>query len=128
MTRRAGSLAASFRFASTGVRFLFATQRNARIQGAAGVAALALAAILRLPRVEWAILVLTIAFVLVLEGVNTALETLVDLVTLDYHPLAKQTKDLAAGAVWLAALAAVAVGALLFLPRLWALALGAPGP
>ena len=121
MTRRAGSLASSFRFASHGLRLLFGGQRNARIQAAAGALALALAAGLRLPPGEWAILVVMIALVLALEGVNSALEALVDLVTLEYHPLAKQTKDLAAGAVWLAALASLAVAALLFVPRLWVL-------
>lgn len=127
MTRRAGPLGASFRFASLGLRHLFLTQRNARIQAALGVVALALAAVLRLSWVEWAILVLTIALVLALEGVNTAIEAVVDLVTLEEHPLAKEAKDLAAGAVWLAALASLAVGALLFLPRLWAIALVVAG-
>jgi len=124
MTRRGGSLASSFRYASAGLRLFFATQRNARIQAALGGVALALAAALRLSRVEWAVLVLVIALVLILEAVNTALEALVDLATAEYHPLAKQAKDLAAGAVWLASLAALAVGALLFGPRLWALAAG----
>jgi len=124
MTRRGGSLASSFRYASAGLRLFFATQRNARIQAALGGVALALAAAVRLSRVEWAVLVLVIALVLILEAVNTALEVLVDLATAEYHPLAKQAKDLAAGAVWLASLAALAVGALLFGPRLWALAAG----
>ena len=124
MTRRGGSLASSFRYASAGLRLFFATQRNARIQAALGGVALALAAAVRLSRVEWAVLVLVIALVLILEAVNTALEALVDLATAEYHPLAKQAKDLAAGAVWLASLAALAVGALLFGPRLWALAAG----
>ena len=124
MTRRGGSLASSFRYASAGLRLFFATQRNARIQAAPGGVALALAAAVRLSRVEWAVLVLVIALVLILEAVNTALEVLVDLATAEYHPLAKQAKDLAAGAVWLASLAALAVGALLFGPRLWALTAG----
>ena len=124
MTRRGGSLASSFRYASAGLRLFFATQRNARIQAALGGVARALAAAVRLSRVEWAVLVLVIALVLILEAVNTALEALVDLATAEYHPLAKQAKDLAAGAVWLASLAALAVGALLFGPRLWALTAG----
>jgi diacylglycerol kinase len=124
MTRRAATLAASFRYASAGLRYFFATQRNARIQAAAGAGALVLAALLRLPPDDLAILVSVIALVLVLETVNTALEALVDLVTQEYHPLAKQAKDLAAGAVWLAALASLAVGALLFVPRLWPLVRG----
>ncbi len=121
MTRRAGTLFASFRFATAGLRYLLSSQRNAQVQAAAGVAALTLAAILRISRVEWAILTLTIALVLVLEALNSAIEATVDLVTSEYHPLAKIAKDVAAGAVWLMALASVAIGAILFLPRLLAL-------
>lgn len=124
MTHRATPLLASFRYATVGLRTLFATGRNARIQAGAGLLAVALAAVLGLPRVEWAILLLTIAAVLSLEAVNSAIEAVVDLVTLEEHPLAKQAKDLAAGAVWLMALVSVAVGALLFVPRLAVLATG----
>ena len=127
MTRRATSLADSFRYASAGVRLLFATQRNARLQALAAVAAFVLAGALRVSAVEWAVLLTMSALVLVLETINTALEAVVDLVTTDYHPLAKQAKDLSAGAVWLAALASLGVGALLFVPRLWVLAAPAGG-
>ena len=124
MTHRATPLLASFRYATAGLRTLLATGRNARIQVGAGLLAVALAAVLGLSRIEWAVLALTIAAVLSLEAVNSAIEAVVDLVTLEEHPLAKQAKDLAAGAVWLMALISVAVGALLFVPRLAALATG----
>lgn len=125
MTQRATTpFLASFRHATAGLGLLFVGGRNARVQGAAGAAAIALAAFLRISRVEWAILLLTIAAVLALEAVNSAIESAVDLATLELHPLAKQAKDLAAGAVWLMALASVAIGALLFLPRLLALLAG----
>lgn len=115
---------ASFRYATAGIRTLFVNTRNARVQACAGLMAVVLAALLRISRVEWALLLLTIAAVLALEAVNSAIEATVDLVTLEYHPLAKRAKDLAAGAVWLMALMSVAIGALLFLPRLAALATG----
>lgn len=118
MTHSAAAFFASFRYATAGVRLLFLRQRSARVQAVLGVVALALGAFLRLSRLDWAILVLTIALVLALEGVNTALEAVVDLVTTEYQPLAKAAKDLAAGAVWLSALAAIAIGALLFGPPL----------
>lgn len=110
----------SFVHATNGLR-LALRGRNARVQAAAGLVALALGGLLRISRVEWALLVLTIALVLALETANTAIEAVVDLATREYHPLAKRAKDLAAGAVWLAALASLVVGALIFLPRLWAL-------
>lgn len=66
---------------------------------------------------EWAMLLLAATLVLALEMVNTALEAVVDLVTPDYHPLAKIAKDVAAGAVLLACLAAGGVGFFLFIWR-----------
>jgi undecaprenol kinase len=53
--------------------------------------------------------------------VNSAIEATVDLVTREYHPLAKIAKDVAAGAVWLMAIASVVIGAIIFLPPLLAL-------
>ena len=120
---RVGAFLRSFVHATDGLR-LSLRERNALVQAAAGLAALALGGILRISRLEWALLLLTIALVLALETVNSAIEAAVDLVTPDYHPLAKRAKDLAAGAVWLAALASVAIGALIFLPRLWQLVVG----
>jgi len=124
VTRRAGPLLDSFRYASAGLRYLFTTQRNARIQAGVGGIALLLGATLRISRTEWAILVLLIALVLVLEALNSAIEATVNLVTSEYHPLAKIAKDVAAGAVWLLALASVVIGAIIFLPRLLALVMG----
>ncbi|HEY8601538.1 MAG TPA: diacylglycerol kinase family protein [Thermomicrobiales bacterium] len=121
MTQRAESLFASFRYATAGLRYLLVSQRNARVQSGIGVVALALAAILRVSRVEWAIITLLIALVLTLEALNSAIEATVDLVTSDYHPLAKIAKDVAAGAVWLMAIASAVIGAIIFLPPLLAL-------
>ena len=71
--------------------------------------------------VEWALLGLVVAMVLALEAVNTAVEAVVDLVSPDYHPLAKIAKDAAAGAMIFAVLGSIAVAATIFGPRLWAL-------
>jgi diacylglycerol kinase len=110
----------SFRFAFAGLGFLLRTQRNARIHVAVGAIACALAAWLRVSRVEWAVLVFTIALVLILEGLNTAVEAAIDLASPEIHPLAKAAKDLAAGMVLIAAIASVAVGLLILGPPLWA--------
>jgi undecaprenol kinase len=75
---------------------------------------------LKLTQCEWAIICLTIGFVFVAEMFNTVLEAVTDLVTEEYHPLAKQAKDVAAGAVLLAAIIAVAVGLLVLGPPLLA--------
>jgi diacylglycerol kinase (ATP) len=116
---RAASRAASFGYAFRGIGYLLATQRNAQIHCALAALALGLGAAFGIERAEWATLILTIALVLAAEGVNTAVEATVDLASPDYHPLARTAKDVAAGTVLLAAVAAVAVGAVIFLPRLW---------
>lgn len=110
----------SFYFAFAGLWFLLRTQRNARIELSIGVAACVLAGWLGIHRTEWAVLIFTIALVLILEGLNTAVELCVDLAMPDRHPLAKHAKDLAAGMVLIAALASVAVGLLILGPPLWA--------
>jgi diacylglycerol kinase (ATP) len=120
---RAGSVAASFRYAFAGLRYLLWTQRNAKIHSAIGLVAIVLGFLLGLDRYEWLTLTLTIAIVLAAEGVNTAIEAAVDLASPNYHPLAKIAKDVGAGTVLLTALAAVIVGLLLFLPHLLPLVL-----
>jgi diacylglycerol kinase len=98
---------------------LFRTQRNARIHAVIAAAVCALAAWLRINRAEWAIIVLTIAAVLVLEGLNTAIEAAVDLASPAYHDLAKTAKDVAAAMVLMAAMSSVIVGLLVLGPPLW---------
>src|ERR687896_49483 len=107
-------LTRSFGFAFAGLWFLLRTQRNAQIHVIIGAIACGLGAWLRISRVEWAVLVFTIALVLILEGLNTAVEAAIDLASPDIHPLAKAAKDLAAGMVLIAATASVAVGLLIF--------------
>lgn len=68
---------------------------------------------------EWRWIALCIALVFAVELVNTAIETVVDLATPDYHPLAKKAKDAAAGAVLIAAIFAAVVGISIFFPKLW---------
>ena len=109
----------SFVFAFEGLAYLFRTQRNARIHALVAVIAYALGAWLRISRVEWAVIVLMTAIVVILEGLNTAIEATVDLASPQTHPLAKIAKDVAAGTVLIAAFAAVAVGLLIFGPPLW---------
>jgi diacylglycerol kinase len=75
----------------------------------------------RVSAVEWALLALTIGMVFSTEMINTVAELAVDLLIQRHHPQAKIAKDVGAGAVLLAALAAVGVGAAIFGPRLWAL-------
>ena len=119
-SRRAISRLASFRHAFAGWWYVLRSQRNAWIHAVASIAVFALALWLGLGRVEWSILLLTVALVWVAEFVNTSVEAVVDLLSPDIHPLAKVAKDVAAAAVLIAALAAVVIGLLILGPPLWA--------
>ncbi|KAB7708734.1 diacylglycerol kinase family protein [Bacillus aerolatus] len=111
---------ASFRFALNGLR-LAAKEPNFRFH-LASAAAVAMAGFwLSLTRTEWLFILIMIFGVMALEVVNTAIEKTVDLVTEDLHPLAKEAKDLAAGAVLLFSCLALLTGAIIFLPKVWRL-------
>lgn len=111
----------SFGHAIDGLWHLIRTQRNFRIHLALAVLVALLATLLRFTAQEWAVLALTVALVLALEGLNTGIEIAVTLASPERRPEAKAAKDIAAGMVLLAALAALIVGALLFTPHLQAL-------
>ena len=108
----------SFVYAVDGVAYILRTQRNARIELAIGIAAVALALWLGLSPLEWAVLAITIALVLALEWINTSLELAVSLASPDRHPSAKAAKDVAAACVLLGAITSIVVGLLLLGPRL----------
>lgn len=111
----------SFGYAIEGLAYLVRTQRNFRIHLLLALAAGASGLVARLNAVEWAVLALTIALVVMAEGLNTGIELAVSLASPELRPEAKAAKDIAAGMVLLAAIAAVAVGLALFAPRLFAL-------
>lgn len=111
---------ASFRHAFRGCWHVLRTQRNAQIHATAALLVLAVCAWLSIPTRDWAVVLLTIAMVLALEFVNTAIEAAVDLVSPDHHELAKVSKDVGAGAVLVASFAAVLIGILILGPPLYA--------
>ena len=114
----APDLTSSFRFAWQGIIYAFVTQRNFRIHTAMTCVALALSFYLKVSTVEMAMISLTCAMVMVLELINTALESVVDLtVEQNYHELAKIAKDCAAGAVLISALASLLVAGFILLPH-----------
>lgn len=120
------NLLESFRYAFAGLAYALRTQRNTRIHLTIAVGVVALGLWLKISLTQWAVLALTIGFVLVGEMLNTVAETLVDLVSPGYHPLAKVVKDVTAGAVLLTAIVSVAVGLLVLGPPLWARLSGNP--
>lgn len=110
------SLFKSFFCAFSGIYITVLTERNFRIHLLAAVIVSFLGFYFKINRIEWIILVISIALVMAMEMVNTAIEAIVDLVSPNYHPLAKIAKDVAAGCVLVTAIAAVIVGVLLFYP------------
>ena len=108
----------SFGFAGAGIVALIQTQPNARVHVAVGTLAAWLAYVLALSPLECAVLALTMGLVLVSEAINSAIEAAVDLASPAIHPIARQAKDMAAGAVLLSAVTALIVGLVLFGPRL----------
>src|SRR3970040_2095192 len=116
MTRRhrTPSLFRSFNNATEGIVHAVRTQRNLWIHFAVAVAVLVAAIGFGATKLELAVLLLAITFVLVAELVNTAVEATVDVASTSFDPMAKLAKDIAAGAVLIATLNAVAVGYLVF--------------
>ncbi len=116
--RGAPSLLESFNFAFEGIIHVLRTQRNMRIHFAIAVAVLVAAVALGVSRIELIALMLAIAFVLISEMINTAIEGAVDVSTTSFDPNAKLAKDIAAAAVLIATVNAVAVGYLVFSDQL----------
>ena len=108
------SLRHSFGHAWRGFAHAFHTQRNLRIHLAAALAVYAVGLGLKVSAFELAVLTLAMAIVVVTEVLNTVVEVVVDSFTDHYHPSAKIAKDVAAGAVLVAAILAVLVGILVF--------------
>lgn len=116
--------ARSFGYAFGGIAFVLRTQHNAWIHAAISIGVVVLAAWLEVSLLEWAILVLAMLAVWIAEFVNTAVEATVDLITEDRQPLAEVAKDVAAGAVLLAAAGSVIIGLLVLGPPLWSRVVG----
>ncbi|WP_262383935.1 diacylglycerol kinase family protein [Hymenobacter lutimineralis] len=113
--------AASFGYAFRGVAAAMRTEVHLQFHAVATVVVLGLGWYFELTRGEWALVALAVGLVWSLELVNTAIEAVVNLVSPEYHPLAGRAKDVAAGAVLVGAVAALAVGLLVFGPRIGAL-------
>ena len=112
--RPAPTRASSFGFAFRGLKALVTQEPNARIHLLATVVALALGLALGLAPLEWCAVALAIALVWLAEAMNTAIETLCDLVHPEHHPLVSRAKDVAAAGVLCAAIGAAAIGGFVF--------------
>jgi diacylglycerol kinase (ATP) len=116
--REATGLVNSFNYAFEGIIYVVRTQRNMRIHFLVALAVLPLGVLLGVTRIEMLALILAVAFVLLMEMANTALEMTIDVATPAFDPRARAAKDIAAGMVLVSAVTALFVGYLVFAPRL----------
>lgn len=112
--------AQSFTHASRGIWIFLKSTHNAWIHITLLACATALGFYFRIAQMEWLALVLTFGLVLATEAINTAIEFDINLTSPEYHPVARDTKDVAAGAVLISAIAAIIVGLIIFAPRILA--------
>jgi undecaprenol kinase len=108
----------SFSYAVNGIRTAILSERNMRIHMIISIIVIGCSFFFSLSFVEWIVVVLTIGGMIALELVNSAIERVVDMITKEYHPLAEQAKDIAAGAVFVYAITAIIIGIVIFLPKI----------
>ncbi len=113
---RIGERIQSFRYAWNGIRDLVRSQPNARLHLVSTVLVISLGLWKEVTPTEWCLLTLALGQVWAAEALNTAVEYLADAVTLEQNPLIGRAKDVAAGAVLIAATSSAVIGVIVFLP------------
>lgn len=108
----------SFVYAFNGIKHLVGKEHNAWIHCAATVMVIAAGFFFEISKTEWCLVILCIGMVFAAEGFNTAIEKLTDLASPGYNELAGKAKDIAAGAVLIAAIAAATIGFIIFIPKI----------
>lgn len=108
----------SFKHSFAGLHTLIKEEHNSRVHLVAAIVVIVMGFVLKVTTVEWLVLALTIAFVIVVEIINSSIENLADAITEDYNLNIKKAKDMGAAAVFVSAVAAVIVGVIIFGPKL----------
>ena len=111
----------SFAYAWDGLKYCFVTQLNFKIHLFLAALTIFAGIYFNISRSEWMIIAYCIGMVVITEMLNTAIEKLADIVHQAYHPGIKLVKDIAAGAVLIAAISSAVCGAIIFLPKLFVL-------
>jgi diacylglycerol kinase len=106
------SLASAIDGIAYGLRY----EKNMKAHITAAILAIIAGVVLKISRLDWGLLMITIFMVIIAETINTAIEKTIDMVTANYHPLAKIAKNVAAGAVLLSALNALIMAIIIFGP------------
>ena len=113
-SRNHPSFRRSFHFAVQGFRIALATERNIKVMLGGAAFAILMGLVLRIDLISWAVILVCCGLVIATELINTAIETIVDLVSPEFHPLAGRAKDVAAAASWTVCLTAALVGLLVY--------------
>ncbi len=108
----------TFRFAFKGLKWFFSSEIKSRIHGICALVAIILGILLKISPSEWMMIAVAIGLVFITEILNTGIELMVDLVEKEQNIVAGRIKDLAAGAVLIAAITALAIGLIVFVPGL----------
>ena len=107
----------SFKYAFVGICIILKSQHNAWVHAVATIIVFVVGFLLKISTSEWCLIVLAIVAVWTAEALNTAFEFLADATNPDFHPMIKNSKDVAAGAVLIAAIGSIIIGVLIFLPK-----------
>lgn len=108
----------SFTYPVKGLMYAYRNEQNLAFDVGIALFVIIFGIFFNINKYEWAILILTIGLVISCELINTSIEAVVDLVTQEYHPLAKVAKDTSAAAVFIFAIVAIVVGLIIFVPKI----------
>lgn len=108
----------SFKYPIKGLKYAYRNEQNLAVDVGVSIIVLIAGIIFKLSLVEWIIIIFLIGIVISLELINTSIEAVVDLVTEEYHPLAKVAKDTSASAVFIIAIVSAIIGIIIFMPKI----------
>jgi len=112
-------LVKSFRYAVKGLAKIFREEQNLKVQSFAGLLAISAAAYFHITRIEWAVIILMIGLVILMEIINSAVERVADILKPRIDSYVKEIKDITAAAVMLASIISIIVGAIIFVPHVF---------
>ena len=111
----------SFKYALNGLRYTYQNEQNFIVHICIAVIIIISGFIFKISNIEWLIIIILIGLVVFAELINTSIETVVDLVSPEKHPLAKIAKDTASAAVLSLCTVAIICGLCIFMPKIWGL-------
>lgn len=120
-TREIRTRVRSFKYAWQGIIVSFRSEANLKIHLIIALLVIVCGFLFKISVQEWLICIICFGLVISMELMNTVVETLVDYISTDLHPLAGKAKDIAAGAVLVSAILAAIAGLIIFVPKAWIL-------